>query len=504
VTLPTDYVGSDDTEDVDHAGMHNDVNAAVNAINAELGTNPSGASATVVARLDTLDTTVSGKESSGAAAAAVAAHEAALDPHSQYATDSALTSGLAGKSDTGHGHAAGDVSGLATVATSGAYSDLSGRPTLGTAAAAATTDFDPAGSAAAAQAAAIAASQPLDSDLTAIAALTTTSYGRAFLGLADAAAARSALALGSAATAASGDFEAAGAVAAHTGDTSDAHDASAISVDASGFNGNLAATDDTVQKVAQKVDDLALGGSGATVSSGTAAPSGGSDGDWYLRRTTGQWYEKVSGTWTLRERSSSAANLVLAAAAGSNYATAGGWSAGATGYYTFAGSTAQTQTLFSSQTGSPTFSGTSITVAGASLGAANAKAAIKGVREAYALFTIDTMPSAGRTLYVGLGMDFTYPFCYLGITNGGTATLYNGFGSTIKTLSGTFAAGDLLNFKIIGGALLVACTSSAYALRDQVLFASDLVSAAYIEAQGVQVLVGGDGKASLTILEVMP
>lgn len=47
-----------------------------------------------------------------------------------------------------------------------------------------TTYFDAAGSAAAAQ----AASQPLDSDLTSIAALTTTSYGRAFLELANQAA----------------------------------------------------------------------------------------------------------------------------------------------------------------------------------------------------------------------------------------------------------------------------------------------------------------------------
>jgi hypothetical protein len=40
-----------------------------------------------------------------------------------------------------------EVSSLATVATTGAYSDLSGLPTLGTAAAADTTDFDPAGTA---------------------------------------------------------------------------------------------------------------------------------------------------------------------------------------------------------------------------------------------------------------------------------------------------------------------------------------------------------------------
>lgn len=49
--------------------------------------------------------------------------------------------------------------------------------------------------------------QPVDSDLTAIAALTTTAYGRAFLALADAAAGRTALALGTAATSASTDFQ---------------------------------------------------------------------------------------------------------------------------------------------------------------------------------------------------------------------------------------------------------------------------------------------------------
>lgn len=81
---------------------------------------------------------------------------------------------------------------------------------LGTAAIHAATDFDASGAAAAAQ----AASQPLDSDLTAIAALTTTSYGRAFLALADAAAARAALSLGTAALSATGDFDAAGAAAA--------------------------------------------------------------------------------------------------------------------------------------------------------------------------------------------------------------------------------------------------------------------------------------------------
>jgi hypothetical protein len=53
--------------------------------------------------------------------------------------------------------------------------------------------------------------QASDADLTAIAALTTTAFGRGFLDLADAAAARTKLGLGTAALSASGDFQAADA-----------------------------------------------------------------------------------------------------------------------------------------------------------------------------------------------------------------------------------------------------------------------------------------------------
>lgn len=81
---------------------------------------------------------------------------------------------------------------------------------LDTAATQASTAFDAAGAAASAQ----AASQPLDSDLTAIAALTTTSFGRSRLIEADAAAARSALGLGTAATQNTTAFDAAGAATA--------------------------------------------------------------------------------------------------------------------------------------------------------------------------------------------------------------------------------------------------------------------------------------------------
>jgi len=85
--------------------------------------------------------------------AAVAAHTTAVDPHG----DRAYADGLAGNYATAAQGAAADTAvqpgDLATVATTGAYGDLSGRPTLGTAAAAATGDFDAAGAATAAVAA---------------------------------------------------------------------------------------------------------------------------------------------------------------------------------------------------------------------------------------------------------------------------------------------------------------------------------------------------------------
>lgn len=70
---------------------------------------------------------------------------------------------------------------------------------------------------------ALAGYQPVDSDLTAIAALTTTSFGRSFLDRADAAAGRTLLGLGTAATTASTAYEAAGTVATHEADTTNVH-----------------------------------------------------------------------------------------------------------------------------------------------------------------------------------------------------------------------------------------------------------------------------------------
>ncbi len=90
-------------------------------------------------------------------------------------------------------------------------------------------------------------------------------------GVSNQATARTNLGLGTAATAATGDF----AAASHT------HTGTQVSVDASGFNGNLTTSDDTVQEIAQKLDDLTIPAAGI-------ADPGGSNDD-LLQRKSGAW-----------------------------------------------------------------------------------------------------------------------------------------------------------------------------------------------------------------------
>jgi hypothetical protein len=58
-----------------------------------------------------------------------------------------------------------------------------------------------------------------------------------------------------------------------------------VSVDASGFNGNLTTSDDTVQEVAQKLDDLVI------PAAGIADPGGANDD--FLQRKSGAWTNRT-------------------------------------------------------------------------------------------------------------------------------------------------------------------------------------------------------------------
>jgi len=89
LTNPT-ATDSLDSANVPHADQHANANDAIEAIESTLGTNPQGASATVKARLDALDTTVADKETpAGAQAKADDAKTSAISTASADATTKA-------------------------------------------------------------------------------------------------------------------------------------------------------------------------------------------------------------------------------------------------------------------------------------------------------------------------------------------------------------------------------------------------------------------------------
>ncbi len=152
---------------------------------------------------------------------------------------------------------------------------------LGTAATQNTGAFDAAGSAAAAQ----AASQPLDSDLTAIAALTTTAYGRAFLALADAAALRTAGGLGTISTQAASSVAITGGAIDNTpigGTTPAAGSFTGVTVTGSSIPANGVylpsantlgiSTNSTLRGVVDSSGNLVVGNASAVNSSGGNTP----------------------------------------------------------------------------------------------------------------------------------------------------------------------------------------------------------------------------------------
>lgn len=165
----------------------------------DVGADASGAAAAAQAASDP----VGAASAAGAAAVAIAAADATSKANAAQAAataasqplDSDLTAlaGLAVAADTLPYGSGSHAMSLTPFTAAGRAlvddADAAAQRTtlgLGTAATHPTGDFDAAGAAAAAQ----AASQPLDSDLTAIAALSTTAFGRGLLALADAAALR--------------------------------------------------------------------------------------------------------------------------------------------------------------------------------------------------------------------------------------------------------------------------------------------------------------------------
>lgn len=170
-----------------------------------------------------------------------------------------------------HRHPAGSVTGLAAIATSGIAADITDSTAAGRSLLTAVDAAAQRTALSVPSVAQVAAGyQPLDADLTAIAALTTTSYGRSLLTGADAAATRTLLGLAAIAASGSASDLSSGAVPAarmpaHTGDVTSSAGSVALTVGAGAV---------TLAKMANLAANSILGnntGSAATPLALTAA-----------------------------------------------------------------------------------------------------------------------------------------------------------------------------------------------------------------------------------------
>lgn len=100
---------------VSHAGQHADANDAIEAIQATLGVNPQGSSATVVARLNASDAALPGLVSSASGSASAAASSASASATS--ATNSANSASEAATSASQAASSASSASSSASTAS---------------------------------------------------------------------------------------------------------------------------------------------------------------------------------------------------------------------------------------------------------------------------------------------------------------------------------------------------------------------------------------------------
>jgi hypothetical protein len=185
------------------------------------------------------------------------------------------------------------------------------------------------------------------------------------------------------------------------------------------------------------------GGSAFRDTSGIPSSGTGSDGDFAwdaAENTRGAIYLKTSGTWA----KVGFANREAA------YYISQGWSSN---YPNLLSAPSITSAAWS-KSGLAAQSGTQVNFAGS---AASAQASIEGPRRftsASGYFTIDTMP-VGGSLVFGIGMSYGWSWPSVTVSASGVVQIINGFGDPSVTLSGTAQVSDVFAVVAIPGATFI-------------------------------------------------
>lgn len=223
----------------------------------------------------------------------------------------------------------------------------------------------------------------------------------------------------------------------------------------------------------------------ASVTTGSAAPSGGADGDWYLRSGTPTiMYQRQSGSWVAMGRASMLfeRNTALRSSP---------WTPRGLG--ADAAPTEATKSSFFNQatTGVSESSGTWTASSGAAWGRYH------GASGGFLNVEIKTMPGSGQTLSFGMGAAFNASNCWplITVNSSGVATLVVS-GATVKTFATTIAVGKFFNIRAMAGAVLIAVVNSSGGIDETLLWASEYVATSNMDTYGVGFYLRGNGAVS--------
>lgn len=239
-----------------------------------------------------------------------------------------------------------------------------------------------------------------------------------------------------------------------------------------------------------------VGGGGSAVGVvlfGTGLPSAGvgSDGDWYRRGDHyGTLYRKIAGAWVAVGGDGNYLDYN-----GGSLPTHWGWHGSRTIRPGTGASTAAL--MFNAANVNTSAYSVALSSFTVTVTAGDARVSRLGTMGGACQFTVGTMPGAGQTLRVSMGLDWANNASQMlpsaVINNAGVAQVDSGFSTGLFTFPVTFATGHKLFFNLMAGGCFVVHLNASNAVLGSTFIPINLTMPAVIVENPVCVAVSGHG-----------